>query len=96
MSDYAEKRDFQRMVIDCAFSFSKKDEKQSLKGHVVNLSSKGILFTSNETFDEGTMLDIVLTPSNSLTPPMEASVTVTRIIDNNSVYEIACEIEEIK
>ena len=96
MSDYAEKRDFQRMVIDCAFSFSKKDEKQSLKVHVVNLSSKGILFTSNETFDEGTMLDIVLTPSNSLTPPMEALVTVTRIIDNNSVYEIACEIEKFK
>lgn len=96
MSEYAEKRDFQRMVIDCAFSFSKKDENQSLKGHVVNLSSKGILFTSKETFDEGTMLDIVLTPSNSLTPPMEASVTVTRIIDNNSVYEIACEIEEFK
>ena len=56
----------------------------------------GILFTSTDNIDDGIVLDIVLTPSNSLTPPMEASVIVTRVTDNNAVYEIACEIEEIK
>ena len=96
MTDYAEKRDFQRMAIDCVLSLSKKDEHQSFEGHVVNLSSKGILFTSIEKFEEGASLDIVLTPSNSLTPPMEASVIVTRVTDNESVYEVACKIEEIR
>lgn len=96
MPDYAEKRDFQRMAIDCALSFSKKDESQSFEGHVINLSSTGILFTSVENFDEGTSLEIVLTPSNSLTPPMEATAVITRVIDNNSVYELACEIGKIK
>jgi hypothetical protein len=95
MTDYSEKRDFQRMAIDCALSLSKKDEHQSFEGHVVNLSSKGILFTSIEKFEEGASLDIVLTPSNSKTPPMEACVVVSRVIDNESVYEVACEIEKI-
>ena len=96
MSDYSEKRDFQRMAIDCEFGFSKRGESQSFGGHVINLSSKGILFTSSEKFDVGAELEIVLTPSNSLTPPMEASVTVTRITDHQSIYELACEIEEIR
>ena len=96
MSDYSEKRDFHRMAIDCGFSFSERGEQQSYDGHVINLSSKGVLFTSEQSFKPGTGLEIVLTPSNSLTPPMEASVTVIRVTDNESIYELACEIEEIR
>jgi len=96
MSDYSEKRDFQRMAIDCGFSFSKTGEQQSHDGQVINLSSKGILFTSSEPFEVGTSLEFVLTPSNSLTPPMEASVTVSRVDNKESVYELACKIEEIR
>ena len=96
MPDYAEKRNFQRMAIDCALRICKKDEHQSFEGHVINLSSTGILFTSTENFDKGISLDIVLTPSNSLTPPMEATAVVTRVINNDAVYEVACEIGEIK
>ncbi len=84
------------MAIDCGFSFSKRGKQESYDGHVINLSSKGILFTSNESFEPGSSLEIVLTPSNSLTPPMEASVTVTRVLDKESIYELACEIEEIR
>ncbi len=96
MNDYAEKRDFQRMAIDCAFSFRIPGEEQRFDGHVINLSSKGILFTSRENFEIDTVLEITLTPSNSLTPPMEALVVVARITDNQAIYELACEIKEIR
>ena len=96
MNDFAEKRDFQRMAIDCEFGFCKRGETQRFGGHVINLSSKGILFTSSENFDVGTELEIILTPSNSLTPPMEASALVARVTDNQASYEIACEITEIR
>lgn len=96
MIDFAEKRDFQRMAIDCQFSFCERGGQQIFDGHVINLSSKGVLFTSDKQFSEGTQLEIVLTPSNSITPPMEASVEVARVIDNNSIYELACEITEIR
>ncbi len=96
MIDYAEKRDFLRMPIDCELSFSLAGSTKQYEGHVINLSSRGILFTSNESFDEGTTLDITLTPSNSATPPMEAEVVVARVSDNDVLFEIACEIKEIK
>jgi len=96
MTDYAEKRDFQRMAIDCEFSFCEQGGQQIFDGHVINLSSKGILFTSSEHFVEGSKLEIVLTPSNSLTPPMEASVVVTRVTNNEPIYELACGITEIR
>jgi hypothetical protein len=95
VSDYAEKRDFQRMVIDCVLSFSIKGVSGTYGGNVINLSSKGILFTSTEAIKEGSNLSIVLTPSNSITLPMEADATVTRVIDNDSVYEIACTIVKV-
>lgn len=96
MIEYAEKRDFLRMPIDCELSFSETGSTMQYSGNVINLSSKGILFTSNNEFQPGTRLDITLTPSNSITPPMEATVVVARVVNNEVMYEIACEIEEIK
>ena len=96
MIDYAEKRDDLRMPIDCELSFSRRGEAQRLHGKVINLSGKGILFTSSECFAPGDELDIRLTPANALTPPMEASVVVNRVVDNNARFEIACEIEKIR
>lgn len=95
MIDYAEKRDFLRMPIDCELSFSVEGSTKQYQGNVINLSSKGILFTSSEKFESGTTLQIVLTPSNSTTSPMEAEVVVARVSSNEVLFEIACEIREI-
>jgi hypothetical protein len=96
MIDYAEKRDFLRMPIDCELSFTVAGSSKRYQGNVINLSSKGILFTSSEDFAAGTSLDIVLTPSNSSTQPMHATVVVARVVSNEVLFEIACEIAEIK
>jgi len=96
MIDYAEKRDFLRMPIDCELSFAVEGNTKQFQGNVINLSSKGILFTSNEKFAPGSTLEIVLTPSNSTTAPMQATVVVARVSSNEVLFEIACEIKEIK
>lgn len=96
MIDYAEKRDFLRMPIDCDLSFSRIGNTQRFQGQVINLSSKGILFKSSEAFSEGDALDILLTPSSADTAPIEASVVVSRVVDNEAVFEIACEIQQIR
>ncbi|MCP4391235.1 MAG: PilZ domain-containing protein [Gammaproteobacteria bacterium] len=96
MIDYAEKRDFLRMPIDCELSFSESGSSKQYQGNVINLSSKGILFTSNTEFVAGKKLDITLTPSNSITPPMEATVVVMRVVNNDVLFELACEIADIK
>ncbi len=96
MIDYAEKRDFLRMPIDCELSFARRGDAERHQGKVINLSSKGILFTSDERFAPGDELEILLTPGNALTPPMEASVVVSRVTDNDARFEIACEIAKIR
>lgn len=96
MIDYAEKRDFLRMPIDCKLSFTDAGSSKQYQGNVMNLSSRGILFTSNTEFEAGAKLEITLTPSNSITPPMEAMVVVMRVVNKDALFEIACEIEEIK
>lgn len=92
--EHAEKRDFLRMPIDCELKFSEQGSGHK-EGHVINLSSKGILFTATQSISEGALLEIVLTPSNSLTPPMQATVVVIRSVNNNAVYEIACEMVQV-
>ena len=96
MIDYAEKRDFLRMPIDCELSFGRRGEAERHAGKIINLSSKGILFTSDEGFAPGDELEILLTPGNALTPPMEADVVVSRVVDYDAGFEIACEIEKIR
>ena len=95
MIDYAEKRDFLRMPIDCEMSFAAAGSDKKYPGSVINLSTRGILFTSGEKFDQGTELDITLTPSNSTTPPMVASVVVSRVSSSETLFEIACEFEAL-
>lgn len=90
MGGFAEKRDFRRMPIDCELRFSRSGSQESLCGKVINLSHKGILFTSTEHFDEGAEIELVLTPSHSGTAPVSAEAVVSRVIHNDEIYEIAC------
>jgi hypothetical protein len=96
MIKYAEKRDFLRMPIDCEMHFLQRGDGTRFGGHVINLSSKGILFTTQMIVVESATLEITLTPGNAETPPMEATAVVTRVSDNETIFEIACQIEEIR
>ena len=96
MSEFAEKRDFLRMPIDCELRFSQSGSDHRLSGNVINLSHKGILFTSTQKFEEGSSIEIVLTPSHSGTKPFEADGVVSRVTHNEEIYEIACEIEDFR
>ena len=96
MTEFAEKRDFLRMPIDCELSFSEHGDSVRHQGNVINLSSKGILFTSRQQFDVGARLEIVLTASNSLTPPMRALAVVSRCDQTEALFDVACEFERIE
>ena len=85
-----EKRDFLRMPIDCNLSYSVVGEQREFQGKVINLSSRGVLFTSKQRLEVGSLLTLVLTPSRSNTPPMHATVKVTRVVSNRVQYEVAC------
>jgi hypothetical protein len=88
--NYDEKRDFLRMPIDCSLTFSAVGDEREFKGKVINMSQNGILFTSRQRLEVGTLLSLVLTEAGADTPPMHATVKVERVINNRVQYEVAC------
>lgn len=90
--NYDEKRDFLRMPIDCSLMYSVVGDEREFKGKVINMSQKGILFTSRQRLEVGTLLSLVLSSAGSNTPPMHATVRVERVHNNKVQYEVACSI----
>jgi hypothetical protein len=78
------------MPIDCRLSYCVVGDDRDFQGKVINLSNKGILFTSRQRLEVGSLLTLVLTPSQTNTPPMHATVKVTRVVSNRVHYEVAC------
>lgn len=99
MDNYAEKRDFQRMAIECETSYQASNDGLSGHGSVKNLSAKGFLLEAEDEFSAKTEIIVTLTPTNSITPPMSARASVIRSTPvEGSVplkFELACEILEI-
>ena len=89
MINYAEKRDFMRMPIDCSMRFSEVGDEREFEGKVINLSDRGILFTSRQKFEVGNLLTLVLTAGHA-DEPMHATVKVARVTSNPVHYEVAC------
>ena len=90
MINYNEKRNSPRMPIDCDLRYSVVGDDRDFEGKVINLSDKGILFTSRQKLEVGSLLTLVLTAKQAKTPPMHATVKVTRVINQQVHYEVAC------
>jgi hypothetical protein len=85
-----EKRDFQRMPIDCDLKFSVVGDIREHRGKVINLSGTGILFSCSQKVEPDILLTVVLSAPN--TSPMHATVKVERVVSNAVFYEVACSI----
>ena len=91
---YDEKRDFLRMPIDCIMEFNVVDDKRKHRGHVINLSSKGILFTTRQKVEVGTVIQVQLTSGDKELPSMSAVFEVMRITSHRVNYEVAGKLRE--
>ncbi len=98
MRDYSEKRDYIRMTIDCKVSYKEIGSDEFKTGSSKNLSGKGLLFSTDREIKIGTLLDIDVTASNDVTPPLAAIVEVVRVemMEPDTRYEIGCLIKEMK
>jgi hypothetical protein len=96
MTDYSEKRDFQRMALDCSLEYSISSDDKIYTGQINNLSAKGVLFKGDKSIALGVEVKITVSPVNDITPPMVADVCVTRCDkhDDGSYY-VAGEILKI-
>ncbi len=96
MNEYAEKRDFHRMGIDCPAQFRIQGAEEMADGIVKNLSASGLLLLAPQDINPGTRLLVYIVPANPITPPLSATASVLRSTPtSDGGYEIACTIEQI-
>jgi hypothetical protein len=96
MTEYAEKRDFRRMGIDCPAQFRIQGADEMIDAIVKNLSASGLLILAPQEINPGTRLLVHITPTSTITPPLSATANVLRSKPAaEGGYEIACTIDKI-
>lgn len=96
MHDFAEKRDFIRMHIDCPAQVRITGVEETSSAIVKNLSGTGMLMLCEQAIDPGTHLNIEIMPGKSITPPLSAEMSVLRSYPaDGGNFNIACSIERI-
>jgi hypothetical protein len=96
MNEYAEKREFFRMGIDCPAQFRVQGADNVDDGIVKNLSASGLLILASQEISPGTHLRVRIVPVNKITPPLSAHASVLRSQPaETGDYEIACSIDQI-
>ncbi|MGD8908195.1 MAG: PilZ domain-containing protein [Chromatiales bacterium] len=96
MTEYAEKRHFRRMGIDCPAQFRIQSTEEMTEAIVKNLSASGLLILAPQEINPGTRLLVHIVPMNTITPPLSATANVIRTTPaDDGGYEIACTIEKI-
>lgn len=93
---YDEKRDFYRMTVDCPVNYRHTGAAVTGQGICRNVSAGGIQFFSPEPIAIGQSLEVTITPTVSVTPPLNAVVTVLRCDAEHDGYHIATHIDEMK
>lgn len=79
--DYSEKRDYQRMELECPMTFFIKGDKNKTEhqGIARNLSASGLSVICAVEVQEGSNLDINVAPEQAIVPPLLATCVVTRV-----------------
>ncbi|MCU7813892.1 MAG: PilZ domain-containing protein [Candidatus Thiodiazotropha sp. (ex Lucinoma kastoroae)] len=96
MNDFTEKRDYHRMAVEGEVRFRIDGENQVSSGIVKNLSSTGLLMSFEKEMAPGTKLIIMISPDQTITPPLSAKASVIRSDRlNNDQFTIACTIDRI-
>ena len=96
MREFAEKRDFIRMPIDCPAQVRVAGSDATSSAIVKNLSGKGMLMLFEKNVDPGTRLTVEITPVRSITPALYAEISVLRSVPaDDGNFNIACAIDRI-
>ncbi len=94
--DYSEKREYFRMNTNSPITIKPDGSDDIYEGICVNLSANGMLFTTNQRFDPGTIIQINITPAKAVVEPLDAVVEVVRSqVDSEKGFTIAAQIIQI-
>ncbi|AKH21254.1 PilZ domain-containing protein [Sedimenticola thiotaurini] len=98
MRDYAEKRDFYRMAVDCTARYRVKGEQAVQQAMVRDLSASGLQLRTDQELTAGAVLNVEIRPAKEITPPLHAVAKVIRCTPSEEAgggFSIACAIEQM-
>ncbi len=98
MRDYAEKRDFYRMAVDCAARYRVKGGDTVQQATVRDLSASGLQLRTDQELASGAILNVEIRPAREITPPLHAVAKVIRCTpseESGGGFSIACSIEQM-
>ncbi|MCB1800689.1 MAG: PilZ domain-containing protein [Gammaproteobacteria bacterium] len=93
MIDYSEKRDYIRMPMQCPVSIRDLSAQDSDTAQLLDISASGVRFVSRRALDEGTRLQLMVQPECTITPPLEAEISVIRCREVDDGFDIAASID---
>lgn len=99
MKDYAEKRDFTRLVAETEVAFQVIGVGQNHHGLSIDISATGARFETSLLLKPGDKLDFQVSPENTITPPLNAEAEVVRVdnIDGcHGIYIVAVDFLKVK
>jgi len=96
--NYSEKRDFIRMQIKTHLTIREIGAEKFIDGITHNLSGNGILFETEQHFEDATRLEIAINPVNESITPLMAIVEVVRTdpCEERNSYLISAKIIELR
>jgi len=83
-TDYAEKRNFFRMNLECNAEYTINGSGNQKSGKVSDLSGDGISIIADQSVSPGTEVRVSIKPENDVTPPLEIVMEVLRCEEQNS------------
>jgi hypothetical protein len=98
MFDRKNQRTVRRIDIECPINYKNVNTTDFKQGTAKNISSKGVLFVTDEEFEVGTMMEIKIVPGDSSIPAHGAIIEVVRVnpTDSGKNFEIAGLIKVMK
>ncbi|TQV71435.1 PilZ domain-containing protein [Aliikangiella marina] len=94
--NYEEKRNFIRMFVDAKVTITDPETGQVFQGDSKNLSGDGVMFITDQKFNENQMLSVDIRSEQSKLAPLTAKFEVKRVIDlGEGKYEIAGTINSV-
>lgn len=95
--EYDEKREYYRMNTNSPITITPDGSDEVYEGICVNLSANGVLFTTTQRFEPGTIVRINMTPAKAVVAPLDALVEIVRSqVDSDKGYAIAGQIKQMR
>lgn len=92
----SDQRGFLRMGVKSSITFKVCGSDETYEGTTQDLSATGLRFLSKQKVDVGDMLEISMKPGVDITPPLETTLAVVRVIEtSDGQYDIAGVMQQI-